>query len=420
MRAVIWLRVSSGKQDEKLQLPDIQDHIAKHGYDTVATVTVHGESAFHGEQDPDWLRACAIDADVIVVWKLDRLDRRNLLVTVPMVNHALSVGKQVEFVTQTFIKLDTMEGRIAFALFAEMAHEESKIKSDRAFAKLAAIRAAGAADGRPPFGYALVTEPTGRKVFVPAEPEAEQVRQAFRRYQAGDSVAAIARDMGREAKWLARNVLRSPAMYGARSGVTVPLVDYSLWEEVQTALEDRTPKRRPDRTRPWILVKVVQCSCGGMMYRQGYISPGTSGRYYCRNEKCGALVSCDRVTTRAAAIMAADTRPYTVREFVPGVDVTAERARLKLAIAREDNDDKLAELVAERAALLTAKSKPSRFEDRETGVSMGKAFAAMTREEQQAEALRWVWTWDGEDVGGYRLGMQTAIGREIERLAASE
>jgi site-specific DNA recombinase len=156
MRALIWLRVSTVHQDEASQLPDIQSYCERQGYEVVDTVTVHGESAFHGEQDPYWSKAVESDADVIVCWKVDRLDRRNLMAAVPMVNRAISAGKRVEFATQQFIDLTTMQGRIAFAMFCEMAHEESKIKSDRTKAKHSALRAAGSwAHGVVPTGYDL-------------------------------------------------------------------------------------------------------------------------------------------------------------------------------------------------------------------------------------------------------------------------
>ncbi len=95
MRAGIWLRVSTGRQDERSQLPDCLAHCEARGHGVVKRYVVHGESAYHGEQDPDWSKVVAdVKArviDAVVIWKVDRLDRRNLLVAVPMVNRALDV-----------------------------------------------------------------------------------------------------------------------------------------------------------------------------------------------------------------------------------------------------------------------------------------------------------------------------------------
>ena len=189
MRALIWLRVSTAKQDEASQLPEVRAYCDAQGYEIVGTVEVHGESAFHGEQDPYWAQAIAADADVIVCWKVDRLDRRNLMVAVPMVNRAIDAGKRVEFATQQFIDLSAMQGRIAFA---KMAHEESRIKSDRIKAKHARLRAAESVTGKAPYGYQIVAA-EGRKIFAPTDAGRAFVPGIFERIASGASLLDVAR-----------------------------------------------------------------------------------------------------------------------------------------------------------------------------------------------------------------------------------
>src|SRR5260370_36386925 len=47
--AGIWLRVSSGGQDEANQLPDVLIHCAGHGYRPVSWYVLHDKSAAKGE-----------------------------------------------------------------------------------------------------------------------------------------------------------------------------------------------------------------------------------------------------------------------------------------------------------------------------------------------------------------------------------
>ena len=51
-RAGIWIRVSSGGQDEASQLPDVERHCRANGYDVAKRYVLHDKSASKGEHEP--------------------------------------------------------------------------------------------------------------------------------------------------------------------------------------------------------------------------------------------------------------------------------------------------------------------------------------------------------------------------------
>lgn len=129
--AGIWVRVSSGKQDEANQVPEDMAWVTSHGYDLKVTYTVHGKSAFKGNKkfDQAWAQVLAdmkaVVIRVLVVWKQDRLDRK--LQTFQMLAQVLDAGGRVEFVTQPHLDdLATMGGRIALKVQEEIAYEDNE------------------------------------------------------------------------------------------------------------------------------------------------------------------------------------------------------------------------------------------------------------------------------------------------------
>lgn len=86
------LRVSAAGQDEASQEPDIDQWIGQRGYEVGPTYRVHGDSAYHGEHEPEFRRAMAdLTAkriDVLVVWKSDRIERRGAYALMGLISEA--------------------------------------------------------------------------------------------------------------------------------------------------------------------------------------------------------------------------------------------------------------------------------------------------------------------------------------------
>ena len=394
MRALVWLRVSTAKQDEASQLPEVRAYCDAQGYEIVGTIEVHGESAFHGEQDPYWTRAVESDADVIVCWKVDRLDRRNLMVAVPMVNRAIAAGKRVEFATQQFIDLSTMQGRIAFAMFCEMAHEESKIKSDRIKAKHANLRAVESfMSGRAPYGYEIATV-DGRKTLLPTEAGRQYVPGIFERIASGASLLDVARWLTAEgvetstglAVWN-EGVIRQIILQGiyagrvTHKGTTYMRVEALVTADVQRAAQEALKARgtkagrgtsgRASKTPA--LIKGMRCGqCGSPMYRI-YGGRGASQRPYYRcygsgpqRKGCGLLVDLARADATVTALLSRNTTPHRIKSLIKGTNWAAEVADTGLAIREldpiaEDYSERHATLMAQLADLRSRKPTADRI-----------------------------------------------------------
>src|SRR5262249_14498233 len=85
----IWLRVSSGKQDEINQLPEILRYCLKRGYRPIKFYVCHDKSATKGEHQAK-LDEMIEDArsglmKKIVCWKASRLERRGGMALIAIV-----------------------------------------------------------------------------------------------------------------------------------------------------------------------------------------------------------------------------------------------------------------------------------------------------------------------------------------------
>src|ERR1039458_5993080 len=106
-QAGIWLRVSTGGQDEANQLPDLLAWCAGHDYAVAATYEVHGKSAYKGKQDADLDRALADMAarkiTVLVVWASDRIERRGAYNAFDLARRVREAGGRIEYVKDTYL-----------------------------------------------------------------------------------------------------------------------------------------------------------------------------------------------------------------------------------------------------------------------------------------------------------------------------
>ena len=78
--AGIFVRVSTGGQDEEQQVPEVEHHCAEHGYAIARRYELNDKSASKGEQQAklDEMLADMRDGiiSVCVVWRSNRLERR--------------------------------------------------------------------------------------------------------------------------------------------------------------------------------------------------------------------------------------------------------------------------------------------------------------------------------------------------------
>ena len=292
-RAGRWIRVSGDTQSEEDQIPEIDTYCEGRGYATSegTLFTVHGKSAYKGAQDPYWLKVVAAfernEIDVIVIWMVDRLDRKNILHAIPMVQKVLDAGGRIEFSEQPECNLDASDPDISdkVAEFADRiaaAHRESQIKSKRVRKTFKRIDANGALRNRPGYGFNIVGDKYSMRAEL-NEAEADTIRLAVTRYLDGQSLAHICRQLtangirGRNGaeftpKTLGK-ILRSKTIIGRfRQGEVVVRVPGIITEKQHKALIaklDAKGYRAGIRTRDdtAMLTSVLYCGiCGRPMY----------------------------------------------------------------------------------------------------------------------------------------------------------
>jgi site-specific DNA recombinase len=201
----------------------------------------------------------------VVVWKLDRLCRR--LEDLLRVSRILETrGAALVSVVES-VDTSTASGRFMLRTMIGLAEMESANISLRT----AAQRAEAARKGRPnvggarPFGYAV------DKITVIGE-EAEAIREAVRRFIAGEGIRGIAMDFNKRGiltpkggKWTQatlRRALATPRLIGQRvykgevvgEGGWPAIVDRDVFEEFQALLLDPTRRTHLGRPRRYLLV----------------------------------------------------------------------------------------------------------------------------------------------------------------------
>lgn len=357
----MWTRVSMRKQDEQSQVPDNMSWIRAHDYRLVAGATyeVHGRSAYKVNKafDETWAKVLADFKSglirVLVVWKLDRLDRK--LAALKMIAEVVALGSRVDFVTEPQLNdLSTMAGRISLKIAEEMAFAESQTKSDRIKIKHSALKAKGSFVGRPGWGLKVVPgvndagEPI--KTLAPTAEGLKYARPMFEMVAANESLATVALWLTGhgvltatgKTDWSPKTVgqiIRNHSMMGRRvdaDGNTVHkfegLVPIDLWDQANAALSVKSSRGPTNIANKSMLSGVMTCpKCSGPMYlivpNFGTKGPSyrCSGRGPVRKSVCHNMISVTVADAKVNAQMLSDDREIT--KLGP-----AEGGELKLAL----------------------------------------------------------------------------------------
>ncbi len=423
-----WLPVSSSHQDEANQEPDVDRWIAQRGYEVAETYRVHGQSADHGEHEPELRRALAdIKAgkiEVLVVWKSDRLERRGAYALMGLIREAMLVGGRLEFVTEPALNnaSDPIAGPMLQAFYGAMGQHDSQTKSDRTAIKQAALRAAGSyAMGQVPYGYDIVTLPDGRKTLWP-NVAAPVVARIFKEVAAGSTFSEVARGLTADgiptytggAVWSEgslKHIIRRRAYRGHLQyrGVTYmevePLTTAADWLAANQGVKARARGGGLDVTRTGrplkALLRPVCGRCGAPLYRYKLryrcagVGPSGTGA---QAKGCSNTISLAQLDAEVWQEFADDGEPKIRTEIIRGTDYGEEIAAVQLAIKdldllADNYDERHAVLVTELRGLTKAKPKPDEvITYRDEHETEGDAFKAMTPEEQRAFIRLWTLT----------------------------
>lgn len=256
MDAFGYIRLSKwdeGTTSPQRQREAIQRFCEQKGWRLVDTFEDIDVSAYNGHRRPGLERMMARlgDTDAIVFMRLDRL-ARSVVEFAKIKQRATDAG--VELVS-TDLQIDTASpmGKAMESIVSVFAQLESDTISERTRKMHAYLREQGKWQGGPaPFGWRL--DPEGRLVAHPGEQG--QLREAARRYVAGEAVHVIARDMGMHHPSLMR-ILRYER--------TQEALPDDLAEQLARSLVDRGGRRR--RPGAPLLSGIARCGiCGGPLH----------------------------------------------------------------------------------------------------------------------------------------------------------
>jgi len=465
-RALRWLRVSGDSQSEEDQEPEINDYCDERDYEYKSRppIVVHGKSAYKGAQDPYWQKVVNAfrnhEIDVIVLWMVDRLDRRNILRAVPMVNAVLDVGGRIEFSEQPECNLDAKDPDLsdkveAFAKRCADAHRESKIKSKRVKKTFNRIDANGAIRNAAGYGHQITGEKYNKR-FELDNAEAGVIRLAVSRYLSGQSLMHVCRWLTAEghhgrngAKWTPKtlgHILRDERLIGRfhQGDITtrVPaIITVRQFNAVKARLDAKAYRKGVrTRTDTALLTSILRCGkCDGPMYkiksggrvsRNGHTGkPSPSGKisaveycYYCRSGKgCKMLIPLIDADRELAAHLVAAGRKVKQKVTTLGHNYDDEIDQLALDVQRLNPladdyrrlvDEKLAEI--DRLRLLPAVG--DRTETREIDIAeLAPRWKAMTTAERRALLLEVGFTvWATKDASGrFTLRSESPLSRQI-------
>ena len=390
---------------------------------------MHGKSAYkHGQLDPAWQQVVddvkAGIIQVVVMWKVDRFDRQNMMHAVPMANMVLDAGGRIEFATQP-IDLSTGPGRMAFAMYCEQAYEESKTKSDRIRIKLDAVRENQALWGREPFGYQIAED--GKYKYLELDPYESGILKDMVRWYLDDglTLVAIARKLDELevptsntttrngwAPKIVKDILRSPASligrkYDAKGRLVMKypgLIDQARWRKLQAALDTNSRRRGDQSKAKGMLADIARCrTCGRVMHYRRV--PGKNKTDYvwyglrcdgtpkepstCRNMVPAASVH-EQVERRMTGTLGRWPRYETVT--VVGHDHEDEIAEVEHDLRELDFDapdftERQAALLAERKRLRELPTVPTVTERRKTGDTLRQHWATLQTDAERRAFL---------------------------------
>jgi DNA invertase Pin-like site-specific DNA recombinase len=431
--AGVWLRVSSGKQDEALQLPQVLRHCAERGYRPARWYIIHGKSAYHGKHQSDLDQALQDmrhgEITVLTIWHSDRLERRPGKALLDVLAEFGDAGGRVESVQEPQLGQADFGSQVITFIAGLNNYDKSRHISEQVKLAQDQIRANGATVSRAPWGY--VTEgPKYDRKLVPTGICRKYVPLIFQRCIAGDSCRTIARwldaeqvqtttgklwhegsvrDLIRNGTYAGRRMRRPKKGDKSRTRTTfqycpeAAVIDMDTWKRANDALKNRD-KRGPDspRTNPVkpMLAKLRCLRCGSAMYRHNNWHSGhNTGRYTYRcfgrapqRHGCGNTVPLIEAELLVVSLVFVGSKePYRIKTWVKGENWDAQITDIVQSIQEldpmtDDYDEQHAVLVRQ---LREYKHKneheatPGRWDDVATGKTIREYFVGLDAEGQR-------------------------------------
>lgn len=222
-RAVFYLRLSVAQdeiQSDSIgrQERDLRTLAEREGWQVVKVLVDDGVSGRKARRNADEAIRMIRDgeADVLAVWKLDRLTREGISALGKLLA-ALDERPEAEFLAlQDGLRSHQASWRIIASVLAEVARMEADNTSMRVSASIRDNRRQGRfVGGTVPFGYRAADRLGGGRTLLPYAPEAEIVREVADRILSDESQASILQDLTARGIPTTRSAYRIAEMRGA-------------------------------------------------------------------------------------------------------------------------------------------------------------------------------------------------------------
>jgi DNA invertase Pin-like site-specific DNA recombinase len=157
VRAFLYARVSTQDkgQDPENQLPEMRRSVKIRNWQLRHEYIDHASAGGKKvrEQFDEMLEACDRgEADVILIWALDRLSREGPLKTLLLVNRLERAGVRVKSMREPWLDPESPTYELLLPIFAWIAKQERQRLSERVLAGLERAKQNGAQLGRPALG----------------------------------------------------------------------------------------------------------------------------------------------------------------------------------------------------------------------------------------------------------------------------
>src|SRR5437870_4103715 len=152
MRAAIYARVSTDRQETLNQLRELREYCARQGWEVAREYV---DQDVRGKDRKPELERLLLDAhqkrfDVAIFWALDRISRKGALDALSILDQFAKFGVKFISFTEPYISSVGPFSDVVVTLIATVANFEAGRMSERIRAGLARARADGKRVGRPP------------------------------------------------------------------------------------------------------------------------------------------------------------------------------------------------------------------------------------------------------------------------------
>ena len=151
MRAAIYTRVSTDKQETENQAIQLRGFAAKQGWQIIREYCDYetGSKSERAEFQRMFEDASKRKFDLLLFWSLDRLSREGAYETLTHLNRLTSYGVGWRSYTEQYLDSTGIFREAVISILAVIAKQERIRRSERTRAGLARVRASGKALGRP-------------------------------------------------------------------------------------------------------------------------------------------------------------------------------------------------------------------------------------------------------------------------------